>query len=274
MTHETTFTRDGIRFHGQSAGTGRPFVFQHGLGGDVSQPFGLFQPPAGTRLLSFDVRGHGQTAPVGDPDGLSFHTFGDDLAAFLDHMQAPQAIIGGISMGAALALHFATRWPERVTGLVLSRPAWLEAPCPFNVRVFSLISSLLQRCGPTHGLEEFQQSEIYLETRAQWPDVADSLAQQFLKPGVEESAVKLERIIRDTPHPDRQAWSRIRVPTLILGNQLDPIHPFEYAEELSHVIPGAEFAEITPKSVSVERHGADVQRALDGFLRRRFPSPS
>ena len=38
------FERDGLVFHSLDKGdtTGRPFVFQHGLGGDVSQPAGVF----------------------------------------------------------------------------------------------------------------------------------------------------------------------------------------------------------------------------------------
>ena len=32
------FTRDGIQFHFEETGMGLPFIFQHGLGGDVTQP--------------------------------------------------------------------------------------------------------------------------------------------------------------------------------------------------------------------------------------------
>ena len=48
------FTHDGLNFHYLDKGRGTPFVFQHGLGGDVSQPFGIFAPPPGFRLLGFD----------------------------------------------------------------------------------------------------------------------------------------------------------------------------------------------------------------------------
>jgi pimeloyl-ACP methyl ester carboxylesterase len=50
------FERDGLAFHYLDEGdpSGRPFVFQHGLGGDVSQPAGVFSPPPGIRLLSLD----------------------------------------------------------------------------------------------------------------------------------------------------------------------------------------------------------------------------
>jgi len=260
------FTRDGIQFHFQDSGSGRPFVFQHGLGADVTQPFGLYRPPATVRLIAFDARGHGQTQPLGDPTHLRFTTFGEDLRAVLDHLSVERAIVGGISMGAALALHFTLRWPERVEALVLSRPAWLEKPCPWNVSMFTLVAGLIRRHGPEKGLVEFRRTPEYHDTLAQWPDVANSLSLQFQHPRAAESAEKLERIINDTPHPDRAAWSRIRVPALVLGNRLDPIHPFEYAEDLAHAIPGAVLREITSKSVSVPQHEADVQRCLDAFL--------
>lgn len=262
------FSRHGIQFHYRETGEGRPFVFQHGLGADVTQPFGLFRPPPGVRLIAFDARFHGQTHPAGDPGHLRFQTFGEDLLALMEHLRVDRAIVGGISMGAALALHFTLRWPERVEGLVLSRPAWLEAPCPWNVKMFTLISGLLRQHGREGGLAEFHRTEEHRETAAHWPDVAQSLSLQFQHPQAEEAAAKLERIITDRPHPDRAAWGRIRVPTLVLGNRQDPIHPFEYAEELAGAIPGAQLREITSKSVSVERHGADVQRELDEFLRR------
>ncbi|MBA3507783.1 MAG: alpha/beta hydrolase, partial [Betaproteobacteria bacterium] len=84
------------------------------------------------------------------------------------------------------------------------------------------------------------------------------------------SAFKFERIITDAPCRDRRAWSAIRVPTLVLANRRDPIHPYEYGEILAALIPGAELRELTPKSISLEQHNAEVRRALDAFL-TRFP---
>src|SRR6185503_11579357 len=187
-----TFSHDGIQFHYQDAGSGLSFIFQHGLGADVTQPFGLFQPPPGIRLLAFDARAHGETLPLGDPTKLCFATFGDDLRAFLGHLGIERTLLGGISMGAALALHFTLRWPERVMGLVLSRPAWLEAPCPWNVRMFTRIAALLRDYGPEAGLVEFKKSPEYAEALAKWPDVAKSLATQFQAKDVTERAPRLE----------------------------------------------------------------------------------
>src|SRR5437867_11861536 len=54
-----TSFHDEIQFHYEDAGSGLPFIFQHGLGADVTQPFALFQPPPGSHLLAFDGRSHG-----------------------------------------------------------------------------------------------------------------------------------------------------------------------------------------------------------------------
>jgi pimeloyl-ACP methyl ester carboxylesterase len=264
------FDDDGIRFHYRDEGAGVPFFFQHGLGADLTQPFSLCQPPTGIRLIGFDTRAHGQTTPVGLEEKISFNTFADDLRALMDHLQIHQAVVGGISMGAAITLNFTLRNPTRVLGLVQSRPAWLDAPNPWNLTMFSLITRLVREHGRVKGKALFMETPEYAETLAKWPDVASSLAAQFDNPVVDETAFKFERIIRDAPCRDRAQWANINVPTLILANRFDPIHPYEYAAEMQQIIPGAEFQEITSKGISLDLHNADVQRCLDSFLRRNF----
>lgn len=265
----TSFSRDGITFHYRdSGGVGTPFFFQHGLGADVTQPFSLFLPPRNIRLLAFDARGHGATQPLGDAHDLSFNAFAEDLGTLMDHLKIRRAIVGGVSMGAGIALNFVTRFADRVMALVLSRPAWLERPHPWNVRMFSLISRLLREHGPARGQELFRQSVEYRDTLEHWPDVATSLAEQFQSPRAEETACKLESIITDSPCADRSLWRAIRVPTLVLANRHDPIHPWEFGEELAREIPGARLTEITAKSINLDQHTRDVQAALDAFLER------
>jgi len=261
---------DGIQFHCCDSGAGRPFIFQHGLGGDTSQIAELFSAPAGYRLITFDFRAHGKTTPLGPPEKIGIASFADDLKGILDQVKVARAIVGGISMGAAVALNFALRFPERVEGLVLSRPAWLEGPNPWNVKIFTLITRLIDAHGPRKGKELFRETVEYQEAHAKWPAVAESLAEQFDRPGIDETAFKLERIIHDRPSLDVREWARLKVPTLVLGNHHDPIHPFDYAEQTAQLIPDAELREITAKTVSLERHAADVQRHIGKYLQEHF----
>lgn len=260
------FEHDNIEFHFRETGSGLPFIFQHGLGADSSQPFDLFDPPAGIRMITLDARAHGKTRPAGQEHKLGFDTFANDLAALLDHLGLDQAVMGGISMGAGMTLNFTIRYPHRVIGLVQSRPAWLEAPCPWNVDMFSLITHHLREHGPVEGEEKFRATPQFKETEEKWPDVATSMAMQFRSPQAAETAGKYERIIRDVPSSDRDAWAGIPVPTLVLANHQDPVHPFAYGESLADTIPQATLREITPKSVSLEKHTEDVQEHLESFL--------
>ena len=126
-----TFQHDGIQFPYERIGQGEPFVFGHGLGGNRQQPKDLAGAVPGHQLIVWDSRGHGETQPVRPPEKICFVTLADDLAALLDHLEIKRAVIGGISMGAGVAANFAVRWPERMLGLILVRPAWLgSSPCP------------------------------------------------------------------------------------------------------------------------------------------------
>lgn len=269
----TSFQFDSIRFfYRDSGGDGLPFVFQHGLGGDVGQPFGLFRPPPGIRLLAFDCRAHGQTQPLGDPAKIRIAQFSVDLAVFLDHLAIEQAVIGGISMGAALALRFALDYPRRVLGLVLSRPAWLDSAQPAaNLAAYHLIAQLLAEYGAEEGAARFAQTDVYARILQTSPDAASSLLKQFHAPLARERAVRLEQIPAESPHSDSTAWRSINVPTLVLANGQDPIHPFTFGQQLSQIIPGAEFCPIPAKSVSKLQHEADVQRNVEQFLLKEFP---
>jgi pimeloyl-ACP methyl ester carboxylesterase len=179
-------------------------------------------------------------------------------------------VVGGISMGAAVALNFALRHPKRLLGLVLDRPAWLDGPRRDNVAVFGAIAGLLRRHGAEKGLALFKQTEIYTRALAASPSSAQSLASQFLHPRAEETVVRLENIPLDSPGADRRQWSAIAVPALVLANDRDAIHPLEYGVTLAREIPGAQFKELTPKSVSVDLHQEETQRFLEDFLLNHF----
>ncbi|MDZ4857640.1 MAG: alpha/beta hydrolase [Candidatus Hydrogenedentes bacterium] len=262
------FERDGIRFHYRDTGNGVSFVYQHGLGGDLSQPLGFFESGIdGVRLLSMDCRAHGETTPVGPEDMIGIGAFADDVIGFMDARGVERAVIGGISMGAAIALNIALRYPARVQGLILQRPAWLDQRMPDHLRPLAQIGDLIREHGAVEGAMIFESSETYSNLLQEAPDVAASALAQFAHPRAEEAVVRLLRIPRDAPCRDR-AWRSLRTPALVLANRFDSIHPLDYGETLAREIPGAVFREIVSKSISVEQHAADVRREVEEFVRR------
>jgi pimeloyl-ACP methyl ester carboxylesterase len=139
------FTANGITFHYADDNVDRlPFVFQHGLGADISQPMSFFGEDRPFRLISMDCRGHGKTVPLGDPKFLRFNSLTDDITNLLDYLNLSKVVIGGISMGAGVALNFAVRYPDRTRALILSRASWLAEPSPPNLAVFPKIAGLIR----------------------------------------------------------------------------------------------------------------------------------
>lgn len=260
------FNYEGITFNYQDLGSGLPCIFQHGLGGDVNQPFGLLTPLHGTRLLAFDFRGHGQTQPLGDANKFTIDAFADDLNAFLDFLGVQEASIGGISLGAAVALDFALRFPHRVRGLVLSRPAWLDRTAPANLAIYDLIAKLLREHGAERGLEAFLAMPQYAQISSESPDAAASLVGQFNSPRAVEALIRLEQLPHCAPLDHLNRCASFDKPVLVMANRQDPVHPYQYGETLAASFPNAIFRELTPKSINKIQHAADVQRNVDLFL--------
>ncbi|HVB24650.1 MAG TPA: alpha/beta hydrolase [Ktedonobacteraceae bacterium] len=264
------FYHDGLAFNYFDRGEGIPFIFQHGLGADLTQVLEVYEELPGFRLIAFDCRGHGKTHPPGEVDKLNFATFANDLRALMDHLEIDEAVIGGISMGAGVALNFTLRFPERVRGLILSRPAWLDKPLPDNLKYFPFIASLIQQFGAQAGREHFQASHVYSEMLATAPYVARSMIAQFEHPRAEETVAKLEKLPGDAPNQNRAAWLTITVPTLVLISRMDPVHPYEFGEILAQAIPQAQLRELMPKSINIEQHNKEAAVYIAEFLQQHF----
>lgn len=131
--------RDGIALCGYDRGKGPPVLFQHGLGGDEAQIAEAF-PGSGFRRLTLECRSHGAS---GQSQVFSIAMFADDVLAYADAKGLQRFAVGGISMGAAIALRIAVIAPERVTALILARPAWNWEPAPDNMRAFTVLSRFL-----------------------------------------------------------------------------------------------------------------------------------
>ena len=70
------------------------------------------------RVLTWDVRGHGRSQPIGAPFGLPLAV--DDLLALVDQLGYATAVYVGHSNGTYIAQELAFRHPERVQALVIA----------------------------------------------------------------------------------------------------------------------------------------------------------
>lgn len=260
------FYHDNICFNYLDIGTGTPFIYLHGLGGDINQVLDNFGENPNIRLMSLDFRGHGATKPLGSIEKLNFSTFSDDLQAFFNHNSLSNAIIGGISMGAGVSLHFTLQYPDKVKGLILARPAWLDHCMPPNLIAFLHVATLIRIHGAKEGKKKYLATNEYLDLQKTSPAVADSLAGQFDRENAEELVSVLERMPAAAPSNNRNQWKKIAIPTLILATDNDPLHPAEYARTMAELIPGARYEEIISKSVDKRLHNLQSRQKILQFI--------
>ena len=251
-------------------------VLLHGLGGELAQLWGVTTGSVGGRpapILAADAREHGGT-PTLDVEALSFDLMARDVIGLAEHLRlGPRLVLIGVSMGAATALAVALRYPDRVHGLVLVRPAWLDRPLPENLRVFTEVARLLRSEGPSRGRAIFQTSRQYREIEAISPSGAASLLGQFDQPGSAARVRRLEEIPSSTPYQDPRSVRGLSVPVLVIGAPRDPVHPIGYAEELASLVPGSGLAVLTARDLSPERNRADLEAAVNRFLADLAPVP-
>ncbi|MFI6743529.1 alpha/beta fold hydrolase [Nonomuraea sp. NPDC050451] len=116
-----TVHHDGVTIPVSRGGRGRPLVLCPGLNStqaDLYELTGLLRRDHD--VVTFDLRGHGLASAA---DRYSFEAFLSDLVAVLTELgrlglPSPPVLVG-YSLGADLAVHYASERPDDVAGLVL-----------------------------------------------------------------------------------------------------------------------------------------------------------
>jgi pimeloyl-ACP methyl ester carboxylesterase len=119
-----TIDRDGVQIYYERHPSQRPdaatILLSHGYSATSAMWQGQIAAlTTDHNLVTWDMRGHGQSASPADPSLYSErHTVGD-MAAILDACDVERAIIGGLSLGGYMTLAFHVAAPERCAALML-----------------------------------------------------------------------------------------------------------------------------------------------------------
>jgi pimeloyl-ACP methyl ester carboxylesterase len=246
---------------------GIPVVLQHGLCGSVQQTAEAFPDDDRLRLLTLECPGHGVSPPA-LPQDVSIARFADHVVALIESQTIAPVILGGISMGAAIALRIAVRRPDLVRALILARPAWVTEAAPANMEPNSEVGELLAKVSPGRAREIFEHSPTAHRLAAEAPDNLASLLGFFLREPHAVTAELLRRIAADGPGVTNDEVRALNVPALVVGHQADAIHPIEHARSLRDLLAHGEFVEITAKSTSRNAYISDMRGAIAAFVDR------
>lgn len=268
-TAPTVMLRDDAALCVFDTGQGFPVIFQHGLGGDAAQVAQNFPDSPSYRRLTVECCAQGGSG-AGSRRPFSIAMFADDVLAAADAAGLDRFVAGGVSMGAAIALRLASHHADRVLGLVLVRPAWSFDPAPQNMRPFSEVAKLIRDRPLEDARNAFAASATAARFRSEAPDNLASLLGFFERENAAVFAEVMRAIANDGPGVTPAAAGNLAIPALVIGSDVDLIHPLATARFLADVIPNAAFAEVTPKATDKDRHFAEVRAAIAGFLEDRF----
>ena len=175
------------------------------------------------RVVSWDMRGHGQTDSPDDPARYSAALTVADMRALLQHLGVERAVIGGLSLGGYVSLAFVLAHPEMTRALVIcdSGPGYrnAEARAQWNQRAHERAANLEAK-----GLEALARRSR--ETQQAVHRSAQGLAHAARGMLAQEGSQVIDGL------------GSIRVPTLVIvGDQDTPfLAPCEY---MAKKIPGA-----------------------------------
>jgi pimeloyl-ACP methyl ester carboxylesterase len=258
-----SFKHDGHRLVYDEYGSGkRPIVLMPGLllNRKMHQPLAEELAERGHRVLCLDLLGHGDSDRPKEMREYSMTTFGAQTLGLLDHLGIEQAVLGGTSLGANSALEAAARDQARVKGLLVEMPvldnALLGCAIGFTpllvsltfgapiTRPLSRAARLVPRRGPLLG-------KMLLDWVSQDP-----------KP----SASVLQGLFFGRVAPPSEVRRTLAPPTLVIGHQRDPIHPFSDADMLLRELPNARLVEassIAELRISPERLTGEIADFVD-----------
>jgi pimeloyl-ACP methyl ester carboxylesterase len=112
--------RDGVKIYYEDSGSGPAILLSHGYGATTRMWTGQVEAlSANYHVLTWDMRGHGQTDSPPNQDQYSEEATVDDMAAILREAGVEEAVVGGLSLGGYMSLAFYLKYPEIVRALML-----------------------------------------------------------------------------------------------------------------------------------------------------------
>jgi pimeloyl-ACP methyl ester carboxylesterase len=239
MTAPFSFRHDGLDFHGIAAGSGPPVVMLHGGGSRASSYAAMMGELADRfRCLAYDMRGFGDT---GAPPGRAItHTlWAEDLGACLDCNGIERTFLVGWSLGATVALNYASRYPDRVRAMAL-----LGAPHPnrpINRALFQKRLDVIADGGDAAAVVAATFPAIAAAfspwTATHRPDAIAQIRAEHLAQDVRLAAAVVEGY---ASRPDLHAvLPRVACPVTLLVGDADRTCDRAGAEELARRLPQA-----------------------------------
>lgn len=211
------------------------------------------------RVLRYDTRGAGLSEKIGG--AVTWNDMADDLKALLDAVGIEGKVaLAGIAVGAGIALHFATRYPDRAGALILHGPA---TGVSAERRVATMERAAAVEAGGMRGIAE-------TSIAASYPPVVRNDAEEFRKfrarwlANDPQSFAAINRMLASEDITPELA--RIACPTLVTAGRHDSLRPPSLIAPMAQQVPGGEFLELNSGHFASIQTPGLVSQMIHGFL--------
>ena len=252
----------GQVLRGVRGGRGRPLVFFHGLGSDRGLSSTFLGAPGGFELVLPDLRGHGASSAVAEAAGFTLDAMVADVDALIERLDLQAPIVGGASMGAAVALAYAQARPGRAAALVLATPALGAEEHP-EAAFFAGVGRRIEEAGLPVAADEAARA---LEARGLTADEADAAVAPWLGQDATSLALAMQVVPRWRLDDSGEALARIEAPVAIVAVAGDAWHPLALAERLHARLPASDLA-VLPSVLDLFTPGSVGAAAAAGLAR-------
>jgi pimeloyl-ACP methyl ester carboxylesterase len=118
------FSSNGVDIAFLDGGEGDPILLIHGFASNHVVNWGATGwidtlKRDGRRVIAMDVRGHGRSEKLRDPEAYPLALLADDAARLLDHLGLARADVMGYSMGARITVALALAHQDRMRSMIL-----------------------------------------------------------------------------------------------------------------------------------------------------------
>jgi pimeloyl-ACP methyl ester carboxylesterase/DNA-binding SARP family transcriptional activator len=265
---------DGVRIAYATVGAGPPLLktanWLNHLEYDWESPIwqGLFRRLSSRhRLIRYDERGNGLSA--WDARDLSLEAYVNDLEAVAGAVGLTRFPILAISQGCCVAVEYAARWPERVSGLILYggyARGWRLTSSADLIAQGEAMKVLM-----THGWGANAPAFRQMFTSLFLPHGAPAEFEWFdAMQRASTSGENAARLMESFGWLDvRHRLAEVQAPTLVLHSRGDQFVPFKRGQELAAGIRGARFVGLPSENHLIKQDEPAFERLvseIDAFL--------
>lgn len=185
--------------------------------GDVRDEYRFLAPQlaqAGYRVVTMDVRGHGESSTAWDD--FSVAGVGSDIVALIRHIDGGPAVVIGDSMAAGATVWAAAEAPELLAGVILAGPFVRSEPSLFSSLLFGAMFS--RPWGPA--MWQWYYKMLYPTRKPEdFAEYVQKLRKNLAEAGRMEA---LQKMLAASKSASEQRLGRVKAPALVLMGTKDP----------------------------------------------------